>query len=74
LAAENSFEAIAREWHAKFSPKWTKAHGERILIRLEQNIFPWIGRRPITEVTAPEILSALRRIENRGAIETAHRV
>ncbi len=74
LAAENSFEAIAREWHAKFTPKWTKEHGERILIRLEQNIFPWIGRRPITEVTALELLSALRRVEARGAIETAHRI
>ncbi len=74
LAAENSFEAIAREWHAKFTPKWTKEHGERILIRIEQNVFPWIGRRPITEVTAPELLSALRRVEARGAIETAHRI
>lgn len=73
-AAENSFEAIAREWHAKFTPKWTKEHGERILIRLEQNIFPWVGKRPIIEVTAPEILSALRRVENRGAVETAHRI
>lgn len=74
LAAENSFEAIAREWHAKFTSKWTKEHGERILIRLEQNIFPWIGKRPIKEVTAPEILSALLRVEKRGAIETAHRI
>lgn len=74
IAAENSFEALAREWHAKFTPKWTKEHGSRILIRLEQNIFPWIGRRPITEVTAPELLSALRRVESRGANETAHRI
>lgn len=74
IAEENSFEAIAREWHAKFTPKWSKSHGERILIRLEQNIFPWIGKRPISEVSASEILSALRRIENRGAVETAHRV
>jgi integrase len=74
LAAENSFEAIAREWHAKFTPKWTKGHAERILIRLEQDIFPWIGKRPLQEVTAPELLSALRRVENRGAIETAHRI
>jgi hypothetical protein len=37
IAVENSFEMIAREWHAKFTPKWTKEHGERILIRLEQN-------------------------------------
>jgi len=74
LAAENSFEAIAREWHAKFSSNRTKEHASRTLIRLEQNIFPWIGRRPIMEVTAPELLSALRRVENRGAIETAHRI
>ena len=74
LAAENSFEAIAREWHSKFTPKWTKGHAERILIRLEQDIFPWIGKRPLLEVTAPEILSALRRVENRGAVETAHRI
>jgi integrase len=74
IAAENSFEAVAREWHAKFTPKWSKSHGERILIRLEQNIFPWIGKRPVNEVSAAEILSALRRIENRGAVETAHRV
>ena len=74
IADENSFEAIAREWHAKFTPKWSQNHGERILIRLEQNIFPWIGKRSINEVTAPEILSALCRIENRGAVETAHRV
>jgi len=74
MVEENSFEAVAREWHAKFTPQWSKSHGERILIRLEQNIFPWVGKRPINEVNAPEILSTLRRIENRGAVETAHRV
>jgi hypothetical protein len=74
LATENSFEAIAREWHAKFTPKWTMVHAERILIRLEQDMFPRIGKRAIIDVTAPEILSALRRVENRGAIETAHRI
>jgi hypothetical protein len=47
---------------------------QRILIRLEQNVFPWIGRRPIMEVTAPELLPALRPVESRGAIETAHRI
>ncbi len=73
LAAENSFEAVAREWYVKFSTKWTPSHGERILRRLEKDIFPWLGQRPVSEITAPELLSALRRIENRGAIETAHR-
>jgi integrase len=73
LVSENSFEAITREWHIKFSSKWTPEHGAKILIRLEKDIFPWLGHRPITEITAPELLAVLRRIENRGAIETAHR-
>jgi len=73
-AAANSFEVIAREWHVKFLNRWTKEHGERILSRLEQNIFPWLGERPISEINASELLSALRRIEARGAIETAHRI
>lgn|SRR3990167_2339672 len=54
-AAENSFEAIAREWHTKFSTKWSPSHGERILRRLEKDIFPWIGKRPISEINAPEL-------------------
>jgi len=73
LTAENSFETIAREWHIKFSAKWTPEHGAKILIRLEKDIFPWLGTRSITEINAPELLSVLRRIENRGALETAHR-
>ncbi len=72
-AAENSFETIAREWYVKFSTKWSPSHGERILKRLEKDIFPWIGQVPISEITAPELLAALRRMESRGAVETAHR-
>lgn len=72
-AGSNSFEAIAREWHAKFAPGWVASHGDRILRRLETDIFPWLGRRPIAEVKAPEVLACLRRIEQRGALETAHR-
>jgi integrase len=73
IAAENSFESIAREWHVKFSIKWTPKHSARILRQFEKEIFPWLGKRAITAITAPEILAALRRTENRGAIETAHR-
>ncbi|MHB1926157.1 MAG: tyrosine-type recombinase/integrase [Leptospirillum sp.] len=69
----DSFESLAREWFSKFSPTWTPSHGERILRRLERDIFPWIGKRPIAEVKAPELLTVLRRIEERGAVETAHR-
>lgn len=73
IAGENSFEAIAREWYAKFSSRWTPSHGERILRRLELDVFPWVGKRAISELKAFEVLGALRRIEDRGAIETAHR-
>lgn len=68
-----SFEAIAREWFDKFSPKWVASHADKIIRRLERDIFPWLGARPIAEIKAPDLLSALRRIEDRGAIETAHR-
>jgi len=71
--AQNSFEVIAREWFARFSPNWASGHSDKIIRRLERDIFPWIGGRPIAEIIAPEILATLRRIESRGAIETAHR-
>jgi integrase len=71
--AANSFEVVAREWFAKYSPTWAANHSDRIIRRFESDIFPWIGGRPIAEVTAPELLAVVRRIENRGALETAHR-
>lgn len=71
--AGNSFEVIAREWYAKNSPSWAENHGKRIIQRFERDLFPWIGGRPIAEITAPELLAVLRRIEARGAVETAHR-
>lgn len=71
--ATNSFEAVAREWFSKFRPTWAPSHAEKIIRRLEVDIFPWIGARPIAEITAPELLEVLRRIEARGALETAHR-
>jgi len=72
-AGSESFEAIAREWHGKFSPGWVESHGTRILKRLEADLFPWLGKRPIAEIKAPDLLAVLRRIESRGALETAHR-
>ena len=70
----DSFEAIAREWFERNKSKWTPKHGERVLLRLEQNMFPYIGKIHIGILTAPQILLSLRKIEERGAIETAHRV
>jgi integrase len=71
--AANSFEVIAREWFAKFESTWTQGHSDKIIQRLERDIFPKIGDRPITEVKAPDLLACLRKIEERGALETAHR-
>ena len=72
-SAANSFEVVAREWFAKFKPGWTDGHSEKIIARLERDIFPWVGSRPIADVKAPELLACLRRVEKRGAVETAHR-
>lgn len=72
VAAE-TFEAVAREWFAKFSVNWAPSHSEKVIRRMELDLFPWIGSRPIREITAPELLTCLRRIEERGALDTAHR-
>lgn len=74
LNAENSFEAIAREWQKKYAPTWSEGHGARILRRLEVDAFPWIGKKPIADLTPPDVLDVLRRVEKRGALETAHRL
>jgi len=74
LNAENSFEAVAREWHLKYAPTWSDNHGARLLRRLEADAFPWIGGRPVADLRPPELLDVLRRVERRGALETAHRL
>jgi integrase len=70
---DGSFEAVAREWFAKHMRTWAAGHADKIIGRLERDIFPWLGGRLAGKVTAPELLACLRRIEARGAIETAHR-
>ena len=72
--AANSFEVIAREWFAKKSPGWAASNAKKIIQRLENDAFPWLGARPIAEITPPELLKTLRRIEERGAVESAHRM
>ena len=71
--AANSFETVAREWFTKYARLWAASHADKIIQRLEKDIFPWIGGRPIAEITAPEVLTVLRRIESRGALDTSHR-
>jgi integrase len=74
VARENTFESIAREWVANQRHRLTHRYTALILARLEADIFPQIGSRPIAEVDAPELLDALRKVERRGVIETARRL
>ncbi len=73
ITAANTFEVIAREWHANKADSWKENTARNVLHRLERDIFPIIGKCPITEIKAPLMLSALRQIEKRGALEMARR-
>jgi integrase len=74
-ALPGTFEYVARDWLKTIHEgKVSDGHAERTRIRLEQDAFPWLGTRPIWAIEAPELLQCLRKIEARGAIETAHRV
>lgn len=70
----DSFEAIAREWFEGHKPGWAASHADKVIGRLNNDVFPWIGAQPITEIKAPEVLTLVRRIKARGALDTAHRV
>lgn len=72
--AANSFEAVAREWYEKQAKAWVTHHSADVLRRLEANLFPELGDRPIAEITSPDLLAAVRKIEERGAYDLAHRV
>lgn len=71
---ENTFEAIAREWLFKTAPSWKSNHADKVISRLENDVFPWLGNLPIATIDPPTILKCLRRVEERGALETAHRI
>jgi integrase len=71
--ASNTFEKVAREWHGNKVPTWSERTATNTLRRLELDIFPEIGRRPIHEITHAELIATLRKIERRGAHEIAHR-
>jgi integrase len=75
LPGPGTFEFVARQWISTVhQSKVMPVHSQRTLSRLEKNVFPWLGRRPIAEIEAPELLACLRRITARGVVETAHRV
>lgn len=69
----DSFEVIAREWFSKNVDTWTKVHADKLKRRLEKDIYPWLGARPIADITTQELLKTLERIQERGAIDTARR-
>jgi integrase len=72
-SSENSFETVALEWLAKQKQVWTEGHAVTVEQRLRKNLLPWLGNRPISEINPPELLRVLRRIEDRGAVESAYR-
>jgi integrase len=74
MAANNSFKSVAMEWYEKQTIAWVKKHAEDVKRRLESNIFPELGNRPISEIEAPELLAAIQKIESRGAYDLSHRV
>ncbi len=74
IAGANTFEVVAREWLKGRKTQIAVEQYERALARLEKDVFPWMGNRPISEIDAPEILIVMRRVDKRGARYTAHRV
>lgn len=71
--AEDSFEAIAREWAKRHLAARSESHRTRVIRRLEREVFPFLGGKPIASITAPDVLAVLRKIEARGVLDTAHR-
>lgn len=71
--SENSFEVVAREWIASHMANKAASHKDKVLRRFELYLFPWIGNKPIADITAPQVLDAIKRIEKLGILETAHR-
>ena len=71
--AADSFEVVARDWIERHLSTKAASHRDKVVRRLERDVFPYLGRRPIAEITAPDILAVLRRIDARGVLETAHR-
>jgi hypothetical protein len=74
LMQANTFETVALEFLDKQRIRWTEKHIKGMTNRLQANVFPHIGERPIGEIEAPELLEVLRGVEDRGAYDLAHRM
>lgn len=70
----DTFKVVAMEWYGKQAPQWSESHAARSLRQLERDLFPWIGARPMADIHPMELLAALQKVEDRGAVETADRV
>jgi len=73
LSSENSFEVIAREWWQTHMKNKASSHKDKVIRRFELYLFPWIGSKPIANITAPQMLQVVKRIETLNKLETAHR-
>ncbi|MGH8111441.1 MAG: tyrosine-type recombinase/integrase, partial [Rhodanobacteraceae bacterium] len=73
-AQADTFEAVAREWMERNGPNWVPTHADKVNGRLRRDVLPWIGSKPITAIAAPDVLAVLRRVDSRGARDSAHRV
>ncbi|WP_239024388.1 tyrosine-type recombinase/integrase [Ramlibacter humi] len=77
LKAANStattFREVALEWHSKQLAQWSSSHPTRAERQFERDLFPWIGSRPVADIEPAELLATIRKIEKRGAFETADR-
>ncbi|MCZ8258129.1 MAG: Arm DNA-binding domain-containing protein, partial [Polaromonas sp.] len=71
--AGDTFKVVALEWYAKQAPQWSPAHADRSLRQFERDLFPWLGARRMQEIEPVELLATLRKVEQRGAVETADR-
>jgi hypothetical protein len=70
----DTFKVVAEEWRKKYSRKWTSTYSDDINTRLSKYVYPWLGNNAVGTITAPELLRVLRRVEEKGALETAHKL
>ena len=73
-AQANNLEVIAREWHSQQAQKWSASYTTQVLRAMERDLFPYVGTLPLDQITPPQLLAVFRRVESRGAVESAHRL
>jgi integrase len=69
-----TFESVANEWYLSMKDHWSESHSERIISYLKRDVYPWLGSMPIESIKAPEIITIIKRVSGRGALDAAKRV